>query len=146
MEVGFQVVHLGAEDYDAIVALWQAAGLPYKPTGRDSRAQFATQMASGLQQAIGVRAGEQLVGVVLVTHDSRKGWINRLAVHPDFRRRGVARLLIAEAERVLRDEGLQIFAALAEGWNEASLAFFAAAGYSAHPDIRYFTKRDDAGV
>ena len=51
---------------------------------------------------IGAFADGKLVGIVVATHDGRKGWINRLAVHPDYRRRGIAKKLIEEAEEYLR--------------------------------------------
>lgn len=137
---GFEL--LSADDYDAIRELWEEAGLPAKPNGRDSRAQFVAQLNRGMQTVIGARAGGRLIGVVIATHDGRKGWINRLAVHPQFRRQGLALGLIGEAERVLREQGIQVVAALIEGWNTASLALFERAGYSVYRDMYYVTKRD----
>jgi ribosomal protein S18 acetylase RimI-like enzyme len=136
------MITLTAEDYDAVRALWEQAGLPIRPVGRDSREQFAAQLASGLQTVIGARDGDRLAGVVLTTHDGRKGWINRLAVHPDYRRQGLGRRLISEAERVLHAQGLEIIAALIEHENTASLTLFQQAGYIEYPDIHYVTKRE----
>ena len=85
--------------------------------------------------------------MVLATHDSRRGWINRLAVHPDYRRRGLGLRLIREAERVLRDERkLHVLAAHVETWNEASLALFTKAGYVRGDDVIYFSKRERQDV
>ena len=42
-----------------------------------------------------------IVGVVLGTYDGRRGWILRLAVHPDQRRQGFATRLVQEVERRL---------------------------------------------
>lgn len=137
---------LTADDYDAVWELWELAGLPVKPSGRDSRDQFAAQLAGGLQTAIGAWTGKQLIGVVVVTHDGRKGWINRLAVHPDSRRQGLGLQLIAESERVLHESGMQVIAALIEDWNQASLALFRRAGYSDFSDIHYLTKREGQDV
>lgn len=136
--------YLGVEDYDAILALWQAAGLSIRPVGRDSREAFAKQLAGDTQTVIGLEVDGQLVGVVLATHDGRKGWINRLAVHPDYRRRGYAKQLLSEAERVLKEQhGLQIVAALVEAWNEASLELFQRAGYTTLEEgVYYLSKRD----
>lgn len=140
------VVTLSEADYDAVLALWQAAELPVRPHGRDSREQFAAQMARATQMALGVWDQDRLIGVILATHDGRKGWLNRLAVHPDYRRRGLGLNLVREAERVLSGQGMQIIAALVEDWNQASLALMQRAGYVMHPDIHYLTKREHEGV
>lgn len=138
---------IGPSDYDRLIALWEAAGLSYKPKGRDSRQAFTRQLASGCQTAIAVEddAGE-LVGAVLATHDGRKGWINRLAVRPEYRRQGIATSLIRAAENTLREQGIEIFSALIEPGNEASLALFEAAGYDDWPGIHYVSKRDRADI
>jgi GNAT superfamily N-acetyltransferase len=112
--------------------------------GRDSRDAFAAQLAAG-QRAIGLDDAGQLVGVVLVTHDTRKGWINRLAVHPDHRRRGYAAQLIAAAEQELRKMGFQIFAVLIEADNKASQEMFAQEGYRTS-EVVYMSKRDSDDI
>ena len=128
-------------DYDEILALWQRAGLSVRPEGRDGPAAFAQQMASGRQRIVGLRAGPTLVAVIVLTHDGRKGWINRLAVDPAYRRRGLARALIAEAERWFTEElDLEVWAALIEGYNHDSQALFDRLGYRRH-DIVYVSKR-----
>ncbi len=47
-----------------------------------------------------------LVGAVLWREEERSLYVGRLAVHPAHRRRGIARLLMAEAEREARRRGL----------------------------------------
>jgi GNAT superfamily N-acetyltransferase len=83
----------------------------------------------------------KLVGTVLGSHDGRKGWINRLAVSPAHRRRGIGGRLVAEVESRFAALGIEIFACLIEGWNEDSLATFQRLGYKPFPDIKYLTKR-----
>lgn len=141
------ISRIGPSDYDRLIALWQAAGLSYKPKGRDSRQAFTQQLASGCQTALAVEndAGE-LAGAVLATHDGRKGWINRLAVRPEYRRQGLATRLIRAAEDTLREQGIEIFSALIEPGNEASLALFQEAGYDDWPGIHYVSKRDRADI
>jgi len=136
---------LTIDDYDAILALWQRAGLDtIRPQGRDSRAAFADQLARG-QVVLGLEDAGRLVACVVITDDTRKGWINRLAVEPDYRRQGLAARLVAEAERELRARGIQVFAALIENENVASLSLFQREGYKTH-DIYYVSKRDSEGV
>jgi ribosomal protein S18 acetylase RimI-like enzyme len=137
---------LTVADYDAILALWRRAGLSVRGEGRDAPQAFARQLASGSQRVIGLRDGERLAAVAVLTHDGRKGWINRLAVAPAYRRRGLAQTLIAEAERWFTEEvGLEIWAALIEGENHPSQALFDALGYR-RGDVVYVSKRTRAGA
>ena len=137
--------HLTVDDHDAIIRLWKEAGLEsVRLQGRDSHDAFAAQLAAG-QRVIGLEDAGQLIGAVLVTHDTRKGWINRLAIHPDHRRKGYATELIAAAEQELRAMGFQVFAVLIEADNNASQELFAREGYKAH-DIVYMSKRNSNDV
>jgi ribosomal protein S18 acetylase RimI-like enzyme len=136
-----RLVTLDVADYPAILGLWQRAGLSVRPKGRDSQSSFARQMSWGTQRVVGFRADGQLVAVVVLTHDGRKGWINRLAVDPDCRRQGLASTLVEEAERwFTRDLGLEIWAALIEQENAASQALFDHLGYRSL-DLQYVSKR-----
>ncbi|OQY23622.1 MAG: hypothetical protein B6I35_03315 [Anaerolineaceae bacterium 4572_32.2] len=140
----FCIRRLGLDDYDDLLDLWRRAGLhSLKPQGRDSRTALARQLASGVQTLLGLEVGGQLASAVAVTHDSRKGWINRLVVAPDHRRRGYAAHLIAAGEQVLREQGMRVIAALVESDNPASLALFQKAGYvEIDVGIHYLSKRD----
>jgi ribosomal protein S18 acetylase RimI-like enzyme len=140
--IEIRTLNLG--DYDAICEVWKASGVHYQATGRESREAFAGQMASGLQTVLGAvdcDNGERLVGVVLLTHDGRKGWINRLGVTPDHQRQGIGKMLVRAAEDLLHEKGLTIVAALVEYDNEASLALFKSEGFQV-VNAYYLTKRD----
>ena len=141
-----QIRRLTAADYDEIVNLWSVANLPYKPKGRDSREAITAEMKLNPDFFLGAFEEERLVGVAVVSCDSRKGWINRLAVHPDCRRRGIAIGLIDECENVIRKRGLKLFCALIEESNLSSIRLFKKRGYVEHRDILYFCKRESDDV
>ncbi|MGE5603317.1 MAG: GNAT family N-acetyltransferase [Nitrososphaerales archaeon] len=135
-----EVLTMGPGEYDEVLALWTRAGLPARPEGRDAPEAFRRQHEAGLQRAIGMRDDGKIVAVAILTHDGRKGWINRLAVDPAYRRRGYASVLIAEAERWFRDEiGLEVFSALIHSHNDLSRALFAELGYET-VDVVYVRK------
>lgn len=135
---------LTIDDHAAILTLWQRAGLhSIRPEGRDSRSEFEKQFAGG-QIAIGLEEDGRLIGVVIATHDTRKGWINRLAIDPDYRRRGYGEQLVHAAEAALHEVGLHLIAAFIEEGNSASLTLFEKLGYAAHQHITYVSKRDSA--
>jgi ribosomal protein S18 acetylase RimI-like enzyme len=82
----------------------------------------------------------------LATDDSRRGWINRVAVHPGYRRTGLGGELIRAAEAELRRRGIHIIAALIEEDNTASRSLFTKLEYLDMPEIRYYSKRDSWDV
>ncbi|MCU0288910.1 MAG: GNAT family N-acetyltransferase [Acidobacteria bacterium] len=130
-----------SSDYDAVLALWKECDLPYKPNGRDKRGKILKEITQETATFLTAIEKGKVIGTVLATHDGRKGWINRLAVAPEFRGLGVAQRLLEEAEKSLHDRGLEIIACLIEDYNQVSMAFFQKAGYKKHNDIIYFSKR-----
>jgi len=137
---------LTISDYEEITKLWLRARLSYKPKGRDSKEAIAAQMTANPEFFLGAFEDDRLIGAIILSCDMRKGWINRLAVDPKYRRRRIARALIAESEGILRKHGIRIFCALIEDYNSASKELFRECGYVEHRDITYFSKRDNSEI
>jgi ribosomal protein S18 acetylase RimI-like enzyme len=137
---------LQIQDYESLVALWEKAGLPFKPRGRDRRENIARELHAPTAIFLVAESDGRLVGSILGTHDGRKGWINRLAVDPAYRRQGIGRRLVEAVEQRLEQLGIEIVACLIEDWNKDSLAAFQAMGYVKHDDIYYFSKRKSPEV
>lgn len=133
---------LRAEDYDALVALWETAGLPYRPRGRDTRERIAREIAGPCSAFLGIERDGKLVAAVLGTHDGRKGWINRLAVDPEHQGTGIGRRLVEALEAHFAALDIHIVACHIEEWNDASRAIFEHFGYVHHPEIHYLAKRN----
>lgn len=142
----FQIHGLTMKDYDQMVQLWETCGLPFRPRGRDSRRAIKAQMRADPDFFLGAFEDSHLIGTVIISCEGRKGWINRLAVDPEHRRKGIARALIVEAERVLRERGIRVYCVLIKDSNESSRNLFKKAGYKELKDIRYFSKRDSEEV
>ncbi|MHC4608746.1 MAG: GNAT family N-acetyltransferase [Planctomycetota bacterium] len=133
-------------DFDAVSDLWQSAKLAVKTTGRESRGAFEHQLAKFPTSYLAAVAGGRLVGVVLGSHDHRKGWINRLAVHPQHQRRGLGLALLRACEEALRADGIEIVAAFVESGNEPSRRLFEQGGYVADVPVRYYRKRHRSDI
>lgn len=140
-KVNAEIRKFQPDDYDMVLALWKECGLPYKPNGRDSRDKVLKEITKETATFLVALSGEKFIGTVLATHDGRKGWINRLAVTPDFRHLGIAQQLVKEAEKALYNRDIEIIACLIEDYNQVSMTFFQKAGYVKHTDIFYFSKR-----
>ncbi|MGH8014568.1 MAG: GNAT family N-acetyltransferase [Candidatus Zixiibacteriota bacterium] len=132
---------LSIADYDNIIRLWADAGLTYKPLGRDSKLSMTKEMALEGVAYFGYYEKDKLLGACIGNYDGRRGWINRLAVHPDFRGKGIAGILIDETEKFLRSKGAVFLSALIEDINEPSITCFEKAGFSCEKEWLYFCKR-----
>ncbi len=139
---GLRIRPLKADELHDMRRVWVRAGLPCRPRGRDTILNLKRQLKDDSECFLGAYLSGQLVGVVLVTDDGRKGWINRLAVVPEARGRGIAKLLISEAEGILRRRGRRLFCVQIESYNTDSMKLFIDVGYKREDDIIYFTKRE----
>ncbi|UCD04713.1 MAG: GNAT family N-acetyltransferase [candidate division WOR-3 bacterium] len=139
---GFVIREFRITDYDSLIDLWNSAGLPHKPKGRDTRQDISREIDHPNAVFIVAEKKGCLIGSAFGTHDGRKGWINRVAVLPAERRKGIAAVLVQEVEKRLREKGMRIIACLVEEWNKESLDFFQKIGYVCHRDIFYLTKRE----
>ena len=135
------IIQLQKEDIPEIIALWKRAGLPYKPRGRDTLENLQRQITLDFVSFLGMKSNGKLIGTILVNHEGRKGWLNRIAVDPQFQRREIALKLIEAAEKWLDERGIEIYTVLVETWNKKSMALFERADYKLHSDIVYFSKR-----
>ncbi len=128
-------------DYSTIIDLWKAAGLPYKPYGRDSRESIEKEMGRACGNFLFAINSGKAIGLVLATFDGRKGWINRLSVLPQYRNKGVAWQLVVAAEQWFEQNGIHIYACLIEDYNNTSFEVFKKMGYIPFEGIHYLTKR-----
>jgi ribosomal protein S18 acetylase RimI-like enzyme len=85
-----------------MVKVWKRAGLPYKPKGRDSPEVMAKTMLEFPNLFLGAFSEDRL-GVVIGSYETRmKGWINRLAVNPQYQKQGIAQQLVTRIEKELK--------------------------------------------
>ncbi|HID74277.1 MAG TPA: GNAT family N-acetyltransferase, partial [Thermoplasmata archaeon] len=129
------------DDHEEVLNLWASTGAEHSPAGRDSREHIEREISRPTSIFIVAEADGRIVGTVFGTHDGRKGWINRLVVHPAWRRRGIATRLVREVEERLEGMGIEIVAALIWKWNRVSRLVFERMGYVLAEDCLYYSKR-----
>ena len=137
---GLSIRLLGSDNIMDVHALWKESGLEFHPSGRDSVTHMTQEIQQGKLFIAGAYHGQALLGVALGTDDGRKGWINRLAVKPGYRREGVGTQIIAFCEARFKSQGLRMACCLIEDRNEASLTLFQEIGYAVRKDILYLRK------
>ena len=136
-----QIIPYKSGDYDLLVNLWEKSGLPYKKNGRDSCENIEHEVLLDCNQFLFAMYEKEAIGTILITHDGRKGWINRVAVLPEFRKKGIAKRLVEAGEIWLQEQGIGIFACQIEEYNTSSFEAFKKMGYIPFEGIHYLTKR-----
>jgi ribosomal protein S18 acetylase RimI-like enzyme len=118
-----------AEDVTAVLEFWRVAA---EDTDRpvDRPAAVDALIACDESALLLAVPEDTIVGCVIAGWDGWRAHLYRLAVHPDWRRRGLARWLLTVAEQRLRAHGaIRIDAMVLDG-NEAGQAIWRTAGYS----------------
>jgi ribosomal protein S18 acetylase RimI-like enzyme len=119
---------LAKQDYDQIVQIidrWSGG-----PTSTLVHPLFFYELG---QCALVVERDSQLVGFLfgfLTNARPPVGYIHLLGIHPDFRRRGIGRLLYAKFEEDSRAGGCTTLKAMTTPGNESALAFHKALGFN----------------
>lgn len=121
-------------DTDAVIALWEEAGLtrPWNDPRLDIERKRAVQPETFLVALDPDRdeSGHDLIiGSVMAGYDGHRGWLYYLATAETHRGRGVARALVEEAERLLAAQGCPKVQLMVREGNEAVLGFYDALGY-----------------
>ena len=90
-------------DVETLVSLWNMCKLtvpwnnPYKDIARKLKVQAELFLVGYLE--------DKLIASVMAGYDGHRGWINYLAVHPDFQARGYGKQLMDNVENGLRELG-----------------------------------------
>jgi len=131
----FDIREARADEVEAILALWQATGSGPSITDTPEHLAMVTEKAPDL--FLVAEAGGRLVGSIIGGWDNWRGHIYRLAVHPEFRRRGLARALTDEIEGRLRARGARRIYALAATKQEMGVRFWESLPYEKSKDVPY---------
>ena len=124
------------EEAEALLALWQVTGT--SPSITDTIADIQRTIESHASVLV-AEVNQRIVGSLIATFDGWRGNMYRIAVHPDYRRRGIGRALVEEGERCLTKQGAKRITALVEEKYPWATAFWSSVGYEIEPGIiRFF--------
>lgn len=114
-------------DENAVVTLWQRCDLirAWNDPFKDIRRKLAVRPDLFL---VGELDGE-IMACVMAGYEGHRGWLNYLAVTPKYQRRGYARAMVGEAERLLREAGCPKINLQVRSANHAVIEFYRKLGY-----------------
>ena len=128
----------------AVLGLWHAAGVT-PPSDSDSIEGLTRLIREPAALLLVATIDNQIVGSVIGGWDGWRGNIYRLAVTPEFRRKGIARRLVMEISRELIAKGATRLSALVEREHQWAVDFWDSVrdlGYKRDPKFaRYIADR-----
>ena len=121
------------EDEGAVIKLWMLCNLvvPHNNPKRDIERKLQVNPEWFLVGLV----GDKVVATCMAGYEGHRGWINYLAVSPSHQRRGVATMIMEEAERRLRAAGCPKINLQIRESNVDVLRFYESVGYSQDPVI-----------
>lgn len=127
-------------DYDEVYALWMSCagmGLNNLDDSRDGINKFIKRNPDTCFVA---ENDNQLVGVIMVGNDGRRGYIYHTAVNPQYRKQGIARRLVDTAMQALEQCGINKAALVVFDKNENGNEFWEKLGFTVREDLVYRNK------
>jgi ribosomal protein S18 acetylase RimI-like enzyme len=133
-----KIRHARYADIEPILALWKAAGAA--PSVTDDASSIDRLIHRDRAAFFVAEEDGALVGTLIAGFDGWRGHLYRMAVHPDFRRRGIARALVEEAEEHLHSIGCKRISAFVLTEEEHAVGFWTAIGYAQQTETGRFVR------
>jgi ribosomal protein S18 acetylase RimI-like enzyme len=116
------------EDQEKVLGLWTECGLVVPQNNPERDIQRKLRVNSELF-LVGI-LGNEVVGTCMAGYEGHRGWINYLAVHPDYRRLGIATIMMKAAEDKLRKMGCPKINVQIRTSNQEVIKFYESIGFS----------------
>lgn len=124
-------------DYDKVYALWLSCKGMGLNNLDDSREGIDRFLKRNPDTCFIAEDDGELIGAIMVGNDGRRGYIYHTAVHPEHRRKGIAKLLVETALKALKELGINKTALVVFERNEGGNAFWENIGFTARSDLVY---------
>lgn len=128
------------DDYDEVYALWMSCTGMGLNNVDDSREGIEKFLAKNPTTCLVAEADSAIVGVILIGNDGRRGYVYHTAVHPDYRKQGIAKQLVDTALDELAALGIIKVGLVAFARNETGNAFWESQGFEDRTDLVYRSK------
>lgn len=128
------------EDYDDVYALWEKSGDGIHLRISDDSSEIEKKIARDPDLFLLAEADDLVLGAVMGGFDGRRGMMYHLAIAPEYRRKGIANLLVDALEEKLREKGCIRYYLLVTKDNEEAISFYKSRGWENMDDLFVFAK------
>ncbi|MGD8554861.1 MAG: GNAT family acetyltransferase [Anaerolineales bacterium] len=115
-------------DEDGVVELWECV-FPQAPAHNRPVDVIRTKLGVQPELFFVAADDDRIVGSAMSGFDGHRGWVYAVAVHPEFRRKGIGSLLMKKAESALRAIGCPKLNLQIRAENYPVQAFYESLGY-----------------
>jgi ribosomal protein S18 acetylase RimI-like enzyme len=137
--VEYTVRSMTIEDYEEAVQLWQNTEW-ISLTDTDAREPIELFLDRNPGLSLVAHDGDELIGVILCSHDGRRGYLHHLAVGKRYRRHGIGTALVRRCLKALAKEGIVKCNIFFLEENEAGIAFWEQNGFKLLPHFGWMQK------
>ncbi|MBE0669555.1 MAG: GNAT family N-acetyltransferase [Anaerolineales bacterium] len=129
-----------ANDYEGTITFWRGIEKGMNVGRSDSPEEIQKKLERDPDLFLIAESENQIVGTIIGAFDGRRGIIYHLAVHKNYRGRGIGGQLLAEVEKRLQAKGcLKCLLHVLEGNTEA-MEFYKSRGWQRNTDDVVFAK------
>ena len=128
------------DDYEQVYELWMScAGMGLNNLD-DSKEGIEKFLRRNPDTCFVADVENVIIGVIIVGNDGRRGYIYHTAVHPQYRKQGVAKSLVDTAMTALQKIGISKAALVVFERNEIGNDFWEKMGFTVRGDLIYRNK------
>ena len=116
-----------AADEEAAIALWRACEML---RWTDPRKDIARKLRVNPEWFLVGEIDRHLMATCMVGYEGHRGWVNLLAIAPEYQTGGYGRAMMAEAERILRGVGCAKINLQVRAQNTKVIGFYERLGFA----------------
>ena len=129
-------------DFNGIMNLWMATGLSKPERGDDeATVERSIEMGGRMLVMCPESPAEEIIGTSWMTFDGRRLHLHHFGVDPAFQRRGLARELLRESLRFVKEKGYQVKLEVHRS-NAVAVELYLKAGFEYLGDYDVYIIRD----
>jgi ribosomal protein S18 acetylase RimI-like enzyme len=129
-------------DFNGIMSLWMATGLS-RPERGDDEATVERSIEIGGQMLVMCTEGntQEIIGTSWMTFDGRRLHLHHFGIDPAFQRKGLAKELLKESLRFVKEKGYQVKLEVHRS-NTVAVELYLKAGFEYLGDYDVYIIRD----